>query len=287
MTYHGLKATIKNTLVLSRPRFWVYVLGPSVLTLATINSSSLVSLNIIIMFIYFTFPANILIYGVNDLYDKDTDSHNEKKAGYEKALSSNTTKDKTLKAIIFYSNAVFIGYALLNFTLLSNIFLAIFILLALQYSAPPLRAKAIPFVDSIVSGFLYILPVFVSWGILYNTLPPLLPVLAGVIWAVSMHAYSAVPDINADTKAGIKTGATLLGKNKMLLLCGLLFGLASILAFPYLGWFSFAAGLVYLLIITLSIKKKRPEDTLVYYKLFPIINTLAGGVIFFTIYWSS
>jgi 4-hydroxybenzoate polyprenyltransferase len=278
---------MKNIVLLSRPRFWIYALGPFLLTFATIHTTSLISLNLVLMFVYFTFPANILIYGVNDLYDKETDSFNEKKAGYESALPKTNNKDHILKKVIFYSNIIFILYALITFTVLPILFLLIFVLLAHQYSAPPLRAKAIPFVDSIVSGILYILPVCVSWGILYNTVPPLIPILAGTLWSMSMHAYSAVPDIHADKKAHIQTGATILGKNKMLILCGILFTIASILAAPYLGIFSYGAGFVYVCLIILSINKKTPEDTLQYYKLFPIVNTLIGGIIFFYILWNT
>jgi 4-hydroxybenzoate polyprenyltransferase len=40
---------------------------------------------------------------------------------------------------------------------------------------------------------------------------PTIPVIAGVCWAVAMHAYSAVPDIRADTVAKLKTIAILIG----------------------------------------------------------------------------
>lgn len=274
---------MKKFIKLSRPRFWIYVLGPFLLTFATINSPAQFSPALILMFIYFTFPANVLIYGINDIYDKETDAFNEKKNGYENTLSQTNNDDSKLKNIIFYTNIIFIIYAIFNLTLLPLIFLFVFVLFAHQYSATPFRAKAIPFVDSIVSGILYILPAFVSWGILYNTLPPLVPILAGIIWSISMHAYSAVPDINADIQANIKTGAIILGKNKMLLLCGLLYVIASILAVPYIGNFAYIAGLVYVVLIALSINKKTPEETLKYYKMFPIVNTLIGTVLFFII----
>jgi 4-hydroxybenzoate polyprenyltransferase len=235
------------------------------------------------MFVYFTFPANILIYGVNDIYDTETDILNEKKSGYENALNQTQENIKKLKKVIIFSNLFFLAYSLLNFTFIVNIFLILFIIFAHQYSATPLRAKAVPFLDSIVSGILYILPVFVSWGILYNTLPPIVPIIAGIIWSISMHAYSAVPDINADSKAGIKTGATIIGKNNMLILCGFLYTISAVLAKPYIGFNAYIALLVYLILITLSIRKKTPEEVLQYYKMFPFVNTLIGAMIFFNI----
>jgi len=258
----------------------VYLIGPFFLTFATLTSPEAISLNLIIFFLYFSFPANFLVYGVNDLYDKDTDSFNEKKLNYETSMSNSSTKDKTIENIIFATNILFIIYGLIFLSSLSIFFLLLFVLFAHQYSAPPLRAKAIPFLDSIVSGILYILPFFVSWGIVYNHLPPLWPTLAAIIWSVAMHAYSAVPDINADTQAGIKTGATILGKNNMLFLCGTLFVVASIISIPYLGLFSYLIGLTYATLIVLSVIENTPEATMKYYKMFPLVNTLIGGIIF-------
>lgn len=41
--------------------------------------------------LYFLFPANLLVYGVNDIADEDTDILNAKKQGYELLH----TKEKT------------------------------------------------------------------------------------------------------------------------------------------------------------------------------------------------
>jgi 4-hydroxybenzoate polyprenyltransferase len=35
-------------------------------------------------------------------------------------------------------------------------------------------------------------------------------IIAAIDWAIAMHAYSAIPDIKADSEAGISTVATLL-----------------------------------------------------------------------------
>jgi 4-hydroxybenzoate polyprenyltransferase len=36
-------------------------------------------------------------------------------------------------------------------------------------------------------------------------------IIACIVWNMSMHAYSAIPDIEVDKKAGISTVATLYG----------------------------------------------------------------------------
>jgi 4-hydroxybenzoate polyprenyltransferase len=70
-----------------------------------------------------------------------------------------------------------------------------------QYSATPIRAKARPFWDS-AFNVLYVFPVLIGWGLsdTHASFPWLLFV-AGTCWCMAMHAFSAVPDIEADQKA--------------------------------------------------------------------------------------
>jgi lycopene elongase/hydratase (dihydrobisanhydrobacterioruberin-forming) len=46
---------------------------------------------------------------------------------------------------------------------------------------------------------------------------------------MAMHAYSAIPDIQPDTEAGLTTTAVYLGKQGTLIYCGLLWVAAAIL----------------------------------------------------------
>ncbi len=269
---------MKKFLNISRPRFWIYTAGPFWLSAALLYPLDGYMVPVLIMLSYFTFPANILIYGINDIYDRDTDILNEKKNSYEHLLQS---KDqKYLIYLIVLSNVPFWIYSVLFLPVVANIFLLIFILLAWQYSAPPIRAKARPFLDSLFSGLLYIVPVGVSWGIVSGHAPGFLPMLAGFLWSYSMHVYSAIPDINADKEAGISTSATYFGKNTTVLFCGLLYTLSSIIAYYFIGFFSVIIWLIYMVLIYLSYKKETPEGVLSIYKIFPLINTLVGGMLF-------
>lgn len=269
---------MKKILKISRPRFWIYVAGPFWLSAAIFYPLDQNLIPILVFLLYFTFPANILVYGVNDLYDRATDILNEKKKLYEQVLDKKD--DNKLILTILVSNIPFLIYGFIYLPFSSIVSLLVFILLAWQYSAPPLRAKAVPFVDSLISGLLYVVPVGVSWGILTNAFPPVLPMIASFIWSYSMHLYSAVPDIKADKIANIQTGATLLGKNTTLYLCGFLYLLSAVIAFFYIGFFAIIAVFVYLYLIFISIRQQEPEQVLVVYKIFPYINTVVGGVIF-------
>lgn len=276
---------MKKFLTISRPRFWVYVLGPFWLVTALAYPLIGHLIQILVLFVYFTFPANILIYGINDIYDTHTDLLNEKKKLYENTLETNDKR--ALLYVIFATNIPFWIYAIIFLPLISNIFLIFFILLSWQYSAPPIRAKAKPFFDSFFSGLLYIFPAGVSYATVYNRVPLFLPMLAGFLWSFAMHIYSAIPDINADQAADIQTSATILGKKNVLLICMLLYSVSAIIAFMYIGFFVLPAWLLYVYLLWLSHNKKNPEDVLSIYKIFPLVNTLVGGMLFVILFLQS
>ena len=76
---------LKFLLKVSRPRFWFYIFGPYILgLLAGVATRGELSNGIyILLAIYFLYPANLLIYGVNDIFDYETDKLNPKKTDYE------------------------------------------------------------------------------------------------------------------------------------------------------------------------------------------------------------
>ncbi len=273
---------MKRLLNISRPRFWIYTVGPFWLCAPLFYPFSTELIPFFVMLVYFTFPANILIYGINDIYDRSTDVLNEKKKSYEQLF--NISDKKKLLYCIFLSNSLFIIYALFFLPKNALVYLFLFVFISWQYSATPIRAKAQPFLDSFFSGLLYILPAAVSWKILSPESVPFLPFLASFFWAFAMHVYSAIPDIHADKNARIKTSATILGKNKTILFCGLLYGAATFIAYKYIGFVAPMLYFIYLVLLVFSYNKKTPEEVLSIYKIFPIVNTISGIILFITFY---
>jgi lycopene elongase/hydratase (dihydrobisanhydrobacterioruberin-forming) len=211
---------------LSRPRFWFYLFGPFIVGVAAaynqLDFALFNTLTIVIAGIFFLFPANLLIYGVNDLFDYETDKHNPKKKDYETLIAPDSRKFfiKVLGAIVvpfvallsylFVANDIYVGvWALVGF-----------IFFGVGYSAPPIRAKTKPFLDSFFN-ILYVFPGLIGYAIMTNAWPPLQIVIAATAWVMAMHAFSAVPDIASDKKAKISTIATALGKNSTIILCAL------------------------------------------------------------------
>lgn len=235
----------------------------------------------LILALFFLFPANLLIYGVNDIFDYETDVLNAKKRGYEDLVPPDQRRELLFSICGFCLPFLFA----LPFVPLEALWaLTAFLFFSIFYSAPPLRAKARPFLDS-AFNVLYIFPgvcaYFItggrnfSWGLF----------LGAWAWAMAMHAYSAVPDITADKEAGVPTVATSSGLRGTLWLCAALYAIAAVCAFPVLQWLALLLAVIYLGLMLMSLRAGTEEGVMKIYRSFPTINTLAGASIFWFVLW--
>jgi len=78
--------------------------------------------------------------------------------------------------------------------------------------------KTTPFLDSVSNG-LYILPGAAAYAAVSGTHPPIAALAGAWLWAMGMHTFSAIPDIEPDRAAGIRTTATLLGEGRTYAYC--------------------------------------------------------------------
>ena len=268
----GTVGRLRYLLTLSRPRFWLYLAGPVAVgvTFAATTTADLFTPATIGLFAYFLLPANVFLYGVNDVFDADVDAANPKKDDREARWQG----DPAVAVVI--AAATFLGAGTFALTpLVAWPYLAGFFFLGFQYSAPPLRFKTTPLLDSVSNG-LYVLPGVAGYVAVAGVAPPLVVVVAGWLWTMAMHTFSAIPDVEPDRAAGVATTATVLGQTGALAYCvgcwlagallaavhapalGLLFG-----AYPVLGA---AVGLA-------DVEIDRA------YAWFPLVNGLLGMVL--------
>jgi 4-hydroxybenzoate polyprenyltransferase len=280
-----MKFSIKDILLLSRPRFWMYVLGTFLVgMIAAGNPFQFDDFTVFLLLafgLFFSLPANVLIYGVNDIYDYQTDIYNEKKVAYETVLKPERHKG------LWLITAVLVIPFLLLFFVVNNptkIALVVFLFTGIFYSAPPIRAKSIPPLDVLFSAIIYVSPALVGFFVTGNTNIEWLAVIAGLIWAFAMQTYSAVPDIIADRKAGVNTLATMLGKKNALWFCLLCYLLSAYIGYTYIGYIALIFGLVYSAIVILSIYNS--TQLFKYYTYFPIVNVCTGAILFFYIFFT-
>ena len=55
----------------------------------------------LVVAVYFTFPANLFVYGVNDIFDYETDKVNEKKHEYEALVEQKQHKTLVIWIAVF------------------------------------------------------------------------------------------------------------------------------------------------------------------------------------------
>ncbi|WP_254769164.1 prenyltransferase [Salinilacihabitans rarus] len=259
-------------LTLSRPRFWLYLAGPALVGVAYAADSTadLVAPAAVALFAYFLVPANVFLYGINDVYDRDIDAANPKKEGREARYEG----QRFVPAAVALCAAV--PLALLPVVPAPAWpWLAAFLVLGAAYSAPPARFKTTPLLDSVSNG-LYVTPGAAAYAAVAGSQPPALAVLGGWLWAMGMHTFSAVPDIEPDRAAGIRTTATVLGKRRTYAYCGACW-LAAAGAFAALDYRLGALLLVYPALVagvaTASVAVDRA------YWWFPAINTAVGTLL--------
>lgn len=268
-------------LKVSRPRFWIYFLGPFVVGLIAAVSAreELLQWHYGVFALYFTFPANLLVYGVNDIFDYETDKLNPKKTDYEALVTPD--RRRFLLLAILVTNLPFVA-ALIYVPLVASNAIIVFLLLSVFYSARPIRAKTKPFLDS-AFNILYVMPGVFAFAAVSGTLPPWQAIVAGGLWTAAMHAYSAIPDINSDREAGIMTIATFLGASGTLTACLALYLAASALAFEFLGFVTVPLASVYLILMLASFRSVATDRLFKLYRAFPVINMTAGFIIFWQI----
>ena len=269
---------LSKLLRISRPRFWIYTFGPYIVGLL-IGARNLDQLNdwrAIVFGLFFLFPANLFIYGINDIFDYETDIRNPKKISYETMVQPD--EQRVLTKIICLLSAPFLA-TLLFLPAFAMWALVGFIFFSFFYSAPPIRAKAWPVLDS-AFNILYACPAFFAYYLLggQNFVPAY--VLAAWLWTMAMHAYSAVPDISADRQAGLETIATKFGFQSILMLCLIAYALSASLSFAALSWLSVVLGAIYIAMMWLSVRAGSEEGVLKIYTAFPFLNMASGAALF-------
>jgi 4-hydroxybenzoate polyprenyltransferase len=254
---------------LSRPRFWLYLGGP-VIVGATFAADSLPALftplNVALL-AYFTVPANVFLYGVNDVFDADIDAENPKKADKEVRYRGR----RWAVAVVLACGAL--GLAFVPFIpRMAALAFGLWYLLSIEYSAPPLRFKTTPLLDSVSNG-LYVLPAVVAFATVAGELPPLAAIAAGWLWTMGMHTFSAIPDIEPDRAAGIRTTATVLGERWTYVYCAGCW-LAAAVVFWQVHAFFGGLLLVYpTLVFGIARSDVDVDDA---YWWYPVVNTLTG-----------
>ena len=239
-------AAVRQLVGSSRPVSWVNTAYP--FAAAYLMAGGGITPALVVGTLWFLIPYNLLMYGVNDVFDYESDLRNPRKGGLEGVVLSRRWHRLTLWAAAV-TNLPFVVVLVLWGDLRSTVILAVSIFAVVAYSAPGLRFKERPVLDSVTSSTHFVSPAVFGLalaGAAFST-PVVAALAAFFVWGMASQAFGAVQDIQADRAADISSIATWLGAARtvraafcaylvagvILLFTGWPAALAALLVLPY------------------------------------------------------
>ena len=207
---------MREVLAASRPFSWVNTAYPFAAGYLMATGGRL-DATFVLGTLFFLVPYNLAMYGVNDVFDYASDLRNPRKGGIEGALVA-PERARAVHRRILVAAAVtvlpFVAYLVVVGSAAASAVLLVVLFLVVAYSAPGLRFKERPVLDSVTSAMHFVGPllyalVLVGAPLGARTTCPVL--VAFVAWGMASHAFGAVQDVRADREAGIASVATVLG----------------------------------------------------------------------------
>ena len=201
---------LRTLVVSSRPLSWVNTAFPFGLTYYLFVGQF--DALFVVGTLFFLIPYNVLMYGINDVFDYESDLRNPRKGCVEGALLG----PELHRPMVLLSTLLpmpFLVPLILWGSLLSTGVLALALFFVVAYSAKNFRFKEIPFVDSVTSSLHFVMPAVFAMALVGAELTGLsLTLLASFFfWGMASHAFGAVQDVVADREAGVGSIATAIG----------------------------------------------------------------------------
>ena len=197
---------LKRLVQISRPVLWVNTIGTTVIGMWLLGD--LWRWDVLPLLLWVTLPFNLLIYGVNDIFDQETDAQNARKGGLEGARIHGS-ETRTIVLGVVLTNTPFLIYFLITLPPAALGWIAAYAVIFVFYSMPPLRFKARRYVDSL-SNAAYAFPLVIV-PLAVGEQPIWSAAIGLMAWSVAKHTYDAVQDIDEDRAARIRTTAVHLG----------------------------------------------------------------------------
>ncbi len=232
---------LKQAFFASRPISWINTAAPFFLGSILSGQNWLTTT---IGTLFFLFPYNVMLYGINDIFDYESDIKNPRK-GMTSVEGSIVAKSEHRKLWYWIgaTNIPFYVYFLTIGSVSSKLWFVFLIFMAVAYSMKGLRFKEIPLLDSFTSSTHFYSP-FVYGVLLAGSSVLFLPALiAFVFWGMASHAFGAIQDITYDREGGISSIGTVFGMRFTLILCLILYAVAAILPALAYGIYGISTGL--------------------------------------------
>lgn len=283
--------TLKRLFWVSRPISWVNTGFP--FAAGYILSGGSFDAVFLIGTLYFLIFYNLLMYGVNDVFDYESDILNPRKGGIE-----GMREDRKFHPAILWAAAItnippliYLLYASqqsgsaqgLNGAQIALI-LVFVVFMVLAYSVKGLRFKEIPILDSVTSSTHFVGPLVFGIALASGMLGGWPYIIAFFLWGMASHAFGAVQDIIPDRQGGLKSIATVLGARATVMLTVALYLGASLLVGLQGGAGNIVialSGLLYVINVAgyVNVSDKNSQRTNKAWKRFIWLNYFAGFVV--------
>lgn len=272
---------VRTLFVTSRPLSWINTAYP--FAAVYILTTGRIDVALVVGTLFFLVPYNLAMYGVNDVFDYESDLANPRKGGAEGAKLPPRLHRATLWAALIATVPFVVALVILGADRpMSWFVLAVSLFAVVAYSMKGLRFKEIPVLDSITSSLHFVTPALYAMALAGTTptIPLILTMIAFFCWGMASHAFGAVQDVVPDRDAGIGSIATAFGGANTVRIAFGLWTLAGILML-FTPWPATLAALVvvpYLAIITpyLRVDDAHSGDANRAWRRFLVINYAVG-----------
>ena len=201
---------LRELLMTSRPVSWVNTAYP--FAAAYLLAAGRIDWIWVVGTFFFLIPYNLAMYGINDVFDYESDLLNPRKGGAEGAVVDRSRHRGILVAcavacLPFLVVLGIVGSWQANLVLLASM-AALY-----AYSAPHLRFKERPFLDSLTSSTHFVSPALYGLALAGAGFDAALVAIlvAFFLWGAASHAFGAVQDIVPDRAASLGSIGTALG----------------------------------------------------------------------------
>ena len=283
--------TLAQLFVSSRPLSWVNTAFP--FAAAYLLTTGRIDTAFIVGTIYFLIPYNLAMYGINDVFDYESDLHNPRKGGVEGALLDPSIHRTTLWASVVTNVPFLLGLVALG-SPLSWLVLAVSVFAVIAYSAKGLRFKEKPVLDSITSSTHFVSPAVYGLVLAGATVTPALGLvlISFFLWGMASHAFGAVQDVIADREGGLASIATVFGARATTRLAVGAYALAGLLLLgtDWPGPLALLAVVPYMVIVAQfwMITDDTAETANRGWKRFLLLNFIAGAIVtLLMMYWAT
>ncbi|WP_257203287.1 prenyltransferase [Corynebacterium cystitidis] len=273
---------IGTILAASRPISWINTAFPFAAAYLLVGGGF--TWQLVVGTVFFLIPYNIAIYGINDVFDYESDLRNPRKGGIEGSVLHPKWHKPVLWASVI-TTVPFLIVLVIGGTWTSTAWLAVSMFSVVAYSVAGLRFKEKPVLDSVTSSAHFTTPALVGATMVAPT-PGLVfwgAIGAFFLWGMASHAFGAVQDITADRQAGLSSIATDLGARTVTRLTVVLYAAASalLLFLPFPGWIISLVGLGYVANATRfwNVTDEKCEVTRKGWRVFLWLNYVVGAIV--------